>query len=75
MACVSEVGGASAETGAGQEREGELGGPQFHPPLYRQRYEFVLSVCRRLQASRVCNHVEMGSREGKVALIVATKHV
>ena len=51
MAGVGEV---SAETSAGiQEREGELGGPRFTPPLYRQRYEFVLSACRRLQAYRV----------------------
>ena len=36
------------------ERENAMGGPQFNPPLYRQRYEAVTAACRRLQAAKVC---------------------
>ena len=35
------------------EREGAMGGPQFNPPLYRQRYEAVIAACRRLNAAKV----------------------
>lgn len=35
------------------ERGGAVGGPQFSPPLYKQRYNAVLSVCGRLHAAKV----------------------
>lgn len=35
------------------EHRGTVRGPQFSPPLYRQRYDAVLSVCRRLHAAKV----------------------
>lgn len=38
------------------EDEAALGGPKFHPPLYKQRYNAVLEVARRLQAKRVSCH-------------------
>ena len=44
------------EESATQEKEGELGGPRFNPPLYRQRYEFVVSACKRLKPARVGVH-------------------
>jgi hypothetical protein len=39
------------------ERESAMGGPQFSPPLYRQRYEAVRAACRRLHAAKVASHM------------------
>lgn len=35
-----------------QERESDMGGPRFSPPLYKQRYEAVVKACRQLKAAK-----------------------
>lgn len=51
---MAEGGGGDDEGGRdGLEQESAMGGPQFSPALYRQRYEAVLSTCRRLRAAKV----------------------
>lgn len=52
---MAEGEGEGAAERCALERETEMGGPQFSPPLYRQRYEAVVAACRRLQAAKVAS--------------------
>ena len=35
------------------ENESSMGGPRFSPPLYSQRYDAVIALCRKLRAKKV----------------------
>ena len=35
------------------EEESALGGPVFHPPLYKQRYDEVTRIARKTEAKKV----------------------
>ena len=52
---MAEGEGEGAAERCALERESAMGGPQFSPPLYKQRYEAVLAACRRLHAAKVAS--------------------
>ena len=42
------------QRGLAMENETGFGGPKFDPPLYKQRYNTIVALARRLQAKKVC---------------------